>query len=260
MKSHSSDLPSAVDWSYGGSGSASFWAPLPLNPMVEERVRRAFDLEAQIKVCAEELHEIFFVRRLPEKPPRHRDRYHAALVLLANYMNQVGFPGHITAEIVELCQSLKDLDEGIVRHFLKPATVTTRPRDPTDIWCARSFVSAAIQRLIESGRTRRAACKLISHEYGDLAHILAPTSKQNFHTVIEGWHRQFSERDRISRPGRIPTREQELFDDIIKSTSFDIDELMRTAQLLAARASTPASIERLRQARRTVRKAPLKSL
>jgi hypothetical protein len=249
----------ADEWSYSGTVTAVLGGPPPLHPMVEERVKRAFELESHVTVFSEELQQIFFLRQLPEKAPRHRDRYVAALAFMAQYMKAVGFPTIVIGEFVELAQALEDLDRGTVRHFLNPADVTTRPRDPTDIWVARSFVAAAVQRLIESGGTRRAACKLIAQEYGVLAYALAPTSKREFHAVVEGWHRQLSERDRTSKQGRVPYHEQERFDAIIKETSFGAEELMHTALLLAVRATTPDALERFKQHFRPVKKAPLKS-
>ncbi|WP_428031801.1 hypothetical protein [Ancylobacter sp.] len=246
-------------WSYGGAVTATLGHPLPVHRSLEERIKRAFELEAQVTVHADELKEIFFHRQLPDKSPRHRDRYVAALVVLSGYMNAVGFPKYISGELIALAQGLQDLDRGTIPHFLKPAEVTARPRDPTGVWAARSWVAAAVQRLIESGSTRRAACKWIADEYGILALCIAPSSKREFFAVIESWHRQLSERDRISKPGRIPFYEQETFDSLIKETTFDARELMETALLLSVRVVAPEGVDLIKKKLSRVKKAPLKS-
>ena len=240
----------ADSYSYAATVSGTMCFPLPLHPMVEERVKRAFELEALIKAHSDELRDILFTRGLPKYAPRARERYSAALGILSSFMKAAGFEGMAVGEFVELALALDELDRGTVRHFLKPKKAENRPHDAGDVWGSRAYVAAAVARMMENGHPRRAASRQIAAQHKELAIFLSATSSREFYAVIESWHSDFSK----GRRGILP--EQYMYDALLRETNFTVAELMHSAVLAAIRAATPDAVEisKLEHAK----KAPIK--
>lgn len=230
--------------------------PWTWHPEVHEKARRAFELEAYVAVFSDEMSEIMFVREA--EAPRARRRYSAALLRLVQFMRAVGFADYVIGEFVELGNALDELDHGTVRHFLRPNPAGQRALDPSDIWVARAYTAMALDFAQQLGVPRKEAARNIATSYEHLSDVLAPRTR-NFASVIERWHRSFSEGTVKNAKATATFADRDAFNLHIAmhdKTSNQKERLQNsyyraldTALLVAVRAATPemVALARLRK-------------
>ncbi len=165
-------------------------------PVTRDPVKNYFDLKSKIQVFSEELEQILIYREAPS--PRHRWRYFLGLAYLSEFLRQVGFSAAVADELHELAVGLDDLNRGIVRHYLAPASVKgmgNRLPQPSDLWMAKAHVAIAVDIAVNGGFRipRKRAAREIAKAHAYLADVLAPTTS-NFASAVESWHRQFGDR------------------------------------------------------------------
>jgi hypothetical protein len=119
-------------------------------------------------------------------PPRTRERYVAAIGLLAEFLRDVGFRARINVELLEFAKAIQELDQGIVQFFLEPAKRSSRPLEPSSTWLPRAYISVAIE-VLRTEMSKRAACLHVAESFRSMASILAPQSK-DFAATIGAWH------------------------------------------------------------------------
>src|ERR1700722_7360473 len=78
-----------------------------------------------------------------DAPRRTREGYVAALVLIADFLEDVNFPVTIRDELLQLAAGLQELDRGTVRDFLKVLAAQNHPTDPSDVWQTRALIAIA---------------------------------------------------------------------------------------------------------------------
>ena len=89
-----------------------------------------------------ELTRVFTSQDLPGTPLRDRWRYVVALARIAEALGPAGlnFSPVVVKNFLELSLALAELDNGVVRHFLKPKKAGNRPHDPGDVWLDRPIL------------------------------------------------------------------------------------------------------------------------
>jgi hypothetical protein len=210
------------------------------------------------------LEKAFF---LPDEDfiPRDRKRYFVALAALIEYMRAHDFPNAVVGEFIEMAQALAELDEGRSREWLKPSKSRRgRKVDPGDVWQGRALVSIALDVLIVDARMDKGeAVDLLDKHFGFLGDALLSTAAGTFSGAMAKWHQDF-----VARYG-CEARAQETFDrrdSLIETISLDAQtadphaiaiQLLNLATLEAARASTPAAIERFKK--RLARTKPIRN-
>jgi len=100
-------------------------------------VKEAFKFKAAISVFSEEIDAILF-SRAPELAKRNRSRYALALQRIADFLGEIGFSKLAQGELVELALALNELNNGVVRDFLKPSFVPRKAEHPGDKWSFRA--------------------------------------------------------------------------------------------------------------------------
>ncbi len=174
------------------SGHQQWTWEIPFKGWVETTglVKEAFQFRAQIAVFSEEIDEILF-SRAPELAKRNRSRYALALQRLTGFLGAIGFSKLVQGELVQLALALNELDNGIVRDFLKPSFVPRKAEHPGDKWIFRAELSIAVHLLVHQGFSRKKASRLVAKCVEPTKLVIAPTVK-TLHLAIESWHRQFS--------------------------------------------------------------------
>ncbi len=178
-----------------------------------------------------------------------------ALAEIAKYMREVGFrPGNVS-EFVELALALGELDDGVVRHFLKPNKKTGRPPDAGDIWVARAYVAMTVDVLITAGSTRAEACRRIAENFNFLAAALSPSSKGEFAAAISNWYVGFRD-DEVTddRAQSMFNSRQELLD-----LGMTGDSLMSSAVQLAAHSLSSDTLKTERQKLKRIKTPHIKN-
>jgi hypothetical protein len=122
-------------------------------------------------------------------PPTTRERYVAAVKLVADFLSAAGLPLPIYVEILELANAMNELDRGIVRNFLKPETTKNRPPDPSDIWQSRTQIAVAVEQMVLGGLSKREACRRIAKGFPQLKSLLS----KNLPMAIDDWFKRLSD-------------------------------------------------------------------
>jgi hypothetical protein len=125
-------------------------------------------------------------------PPTTRERYVAAVKLIADFLSAAGLPLPIYVEILELANAMTELDRGIVRNFLKPETTKNRPPDPSDIWQSRTQIAVAVEQMVLGRLSKRESCRRIAKGFPQLKSLLTPKSK-NLPMAIDDWFKRLSD-------------------------------------------------------------------
>lgn len=154
-------------------------------------VKEAFKFKAAISVFSEEIDAILF-SRAPELAKRNRSRYALALQRIADFLGEIGFSKLAQGELVELALALNELNNGVVRDFLKPSFVPRKAEHPGDKWSFRAQFSIAVELLCQNNLSRRKASRLIAIVADPVKLLVAPKAK-DLSSIIESWHRQFSD-------------------------------------------------------------------
>jgi hypothetical protein len=153
------------------------------------------DASAMPSVSAFQLSELcekLKVALCEDVPPRTRERYVAAIVLIADFFKEIRFPLPIFVELVEFARALQELDRGTVRDSLKPLTACNHPTDPSDVWQARTQVAIAVEQMIVGGLSRREASRRIAKWFPELKALTGSKSK-NFASAVGDWHIRLSQ-------------------------------------------------------------------
>jgi hypothetical protein len=143
-------------------------------------------------------------------PTNERERYAAALVVVAQYFSSVaGRP--IADRFFELASAIADLNKGTVHPLLQQVRPDNRPADPSQLWRARARVALGLEALLRSGLNRSDAAAKITSEYSSIANLAGVKAKDSkLQTIVFGWRREL-------KAGRVKNFEAiELFAEGIK--------------------------------------------
>jgi hypothetical protein len=148
------------------------------------RIREAFSQPSELALSVE---------------ANERERYAAALVLVARLFDTLGVP--FAHRFAELGAAIGDLNEGAQPPILMPQRKASR--DPSDLWCLRAYVALGLHarlRLlsIASPRARgaqhrpdvKATARQIGLKYSQLKHI-AGKKAQSLEATIVNWRKEF---------------------------------------------------------------------
>jgi hypothetical protein len=124
-------------------------------------------------------------------PPRKRERYEAAITLIAEFFKCVGFPTPICLELVELAHALRELDRGTVRDFLKPSTASNHPVDPSDVWQARAQFAIVVEQLMQGDLSEREAARRVIKAVPQIKMLMRSGSKNPEATLLD-WHKRLA--------------------------------------------------------------------
>ena len=122
----------------------------PTMPSISGTVTAQLGFDGPLAFQLNELCEKLLGTLCHDVPPRTRERYVAAIVLIADFFHEMGFPLPIFVELVEFAHALQELDRGTVRDFLK-SKVENHPTDPGDVWQARVQIAIAVDQMLEGG-------------------------------------------------------------------------------------------------------------
>jgi hypothetical protein len=144
----------------------------------------------------------------PGNPTNERERYAAALVVVAQYFSSVaGRP--IADRFFELASAIADLNNGTVHPLLRQVPPDNRPADPSQMWRARARVALGLEALLRSGLNRSDAAAKIASQYSNIANLAGVKAKDSKLQTI-GWRREL-------KAGRVKNFEaNELFAEGIK--------------------------------------------
>ena len=125
-----------------------------------------------------------------EIPLKDRRRYCAALKRICEHLRALGVSKLAVDELQELRRGLSELDQGIVRPFLKSAKSGSKV-NAGNIWRARAFVAIAASVLISGGAGRGQACKKLAGGYGFLKPNITGKNTKTFDGAIRSWLDRF---------------------------------------------------------------------
>jgi hypothetical protein len=140
-----------------------------------------------------------------------RERYAAALIVLANYFSSLSVKP-IAGRFFELGSAIADLNNGTVHSLLRPVRADNRRADPSQLWRARAHVALALEALLRSGLNRQDAALKVARQYPGIASLAGLRAKDSaLQTTLFGWRREF-------KAGRVKNFEaSELFAEGIKT-------------------------------------------
>lgn len=90
-------------------------------------------------------------------------RFSGQLNIIASFLEAEGVSRALVNEFHVLADALDDLKLGIVAPFLKARKVGNRA-DSTEVWLARALVAIALDVIVESGVSERAAAKVVEEK------------------------------------------------------------------------------------------------
>jgi len=122
-----------------------------------------------------------------DAPRRTREGYVAALVLIADFLEDVKFPVTIRDELLQLAAGLQELDRGTVRDFLKVLAAQNHPTDPSDVWQTRALIAIAVDQMMSGGLSKREAGRRITKWFSELKSV-SGTKSDNFGSAVCDWH------------------------------------------------------------------------
>jgi hypothetical protein len=163
----------------------------PTMPSISGTVTAQLGFDGPLAFQLSELCEKLLGTLCHDVPPRTRERYVAAIVLIADFFKEIGFPLPIFVELVEFARALQELDRGTVRDFLKPSKAHSHATDSSDVWQARAQVAIAIEQMMAGGLSRREASRRIARLFPQLRALSASKSK-NFASAVGDWHIRLS--------------------------------------------------------------------
>jgi hypothetical protein len=167
---------------------------------------------------------------------------------LAEFLEKKDGDRAIGRAFFDLAQGLSELDSGIVRHFLRPKQSGSKAVDPDNIWCARAFLSIAIDLLVSQGASRKDAARQIAAKVETWLPILTK-SNGKYPSVLEKWYESFLKQTVKSRGALVLFNERQVridrYRDYLSSrTASDlvesriVDNFLREASAEAALAAT----------------------
>jgi hypothetical protein len=192
-------------------------------PLISGTITAQLGLDSPLVFQLSELCEKLQVALCEDVPPRTRKRYVAAIVLIADFFKEIGFPLPIFVELLEFARALQELDRGTVRDSLKPLTAFNHPTDPSDVWQARAQVAIAVEQMIVGGLSRREASRRIAKWFPELKALTGSKSK-DFASAVGDWHIRLSQ--------------GEVKDDVATAAWRDREQLVIHYQTIMARAGT----------------------
>jgi len=123
------------------------------------------------------LHEFERAISVTIPPERERQRYIFVLTHLIDFFREIGATSE-ARYIHELGSALADLDDGVVRPFLKPTDYGSgRRRDDSNIRQCKGRVAVGLDALIRSGMSRQDAAKHALREYPHIKRLITTRSK-----------------------------------------------------------------------------------
>jgi hypothetical protein len=146
----------------------------------------------------------------PRNPTNERERYAAALVVVAQYFSSLS-EKPTAARFFELASAIADLNNGTVHPLLQQVPPDNRPADPSQLWRARARVALGLEALLRSGLNRSEAAAKIATQYSSIANLAGVKAKDSkLQTTVFGWRREL-------KAGRVKNFEaSELFAEGIK--------------------------------------------
>ena len=217
-------------------------------------------IQFRLQTLASKLGPIFFGQELFQSPPRLRERYSQAFLEIIAFLFESGVHPMVMNELKEFIDGLNELNQGTVRHFLRPEALKSRPIDPNDIWLARAYLAMALDELIRGGSTRKAAARDIAKKTHRLSYALSKPGG-DYAGALESWHISFM-RGNVMRKGA-----QGAFDDRQRYVGMYraklqgrvdqnlvegciVSSLLRDATVAAMRASDTDALKRVKTARK----------
>ena len=123
-----------------------------------------------------------------DAPRRTREGYVAALVLIADFLEDVKFPATIRDELLQLAAGLQELDRGTMKKTLgKVLAAQNHPTDPSDVWQTRAQIAIAVDQMMSGGLSKREAGRRISKWFSELKSV-SGTKSNNFCSAVCDWH------------------------------------------------------------------------
>jgi hypothetical protein len=146
----------------------------------------------------------------PRDPMNERERYAAALIVVAQYFSSVG-EKQIANRFFELSSAIADLNNGTVHPILRPMRADNRRADPSQLWRARARVALGLEALLRSGLNRSDATAKIASQCSSIANLAGVKAKDSrLEITVFGWRREL-------KAGRVKNFEaSELFSEGIK--------------------------------------------
>ena len=127
----------------------------------------------------------------PETPTNERQRYSAALIAVARFCDLKD--PRLGRRFFELSSAIADLDSGTVSPLLRPIEPNNRHADSSRLWRARARVALALEALICSGLSSRAAATQLAHKFPKIARLAGAAAKNStLQTTIGGWRKALS--------------------------------------------------------------------
>jgi len=143
FENHSAEYADIIDREL--NGTHGYPARITIGELMEAINRLAHELD----VAFADLSAVepgLLIRNLPQIRKRSkRDEYRLALHAIAQFFSTIGTPKSIVGQVLELANTLTDLDAGTVRPLLRPSRESNRPQDRSDVWEARALVAVAVE-------------------------------------------------------------------------------------------------------------------
>ena len=112
----------------------------------------------------------------PGNPTNERERYAAALVVVAQYFSSLA-EKQIADRFFELASAIADLNNGTVHSLLRPVRADNRRADPSQLWRARARVALGLEALLRSGLNRSDAAAKMASQYSSIANLSGAKAK-----------------------------------------------------------------------------------
>jgi hypothetical protein len=161
-------------------------------PSISGTITAQLGLDGPLAIQLNQLCEKLLVALCHGVPPRTRERYVASIALVAESLQEIGFPAALCVELMELSRALQELDRGTVRDFLKPSKAFSHATDSSDVWQARAQVAIAVEQMMIGGLSRREASRRIAKWFPELKGLTGSKSK-NFPSTVGDWHIRLSQ-------------------------------------------------------------------
>jgi len=125
----------------------------------------------------------------PSTPFNERERYSAALVVLAGCFDKLG-ARDIGRRFFELASAIADLNVGTVHALLRPERADNRRADTSQMWRARVRIILAFDALERSGLSQDAAAAQVVRKLPNIDALVGAKGKaSSLQTTILGWRK-----------------------------------------------------------------------